>query len=103
MAFGLKREELVRWKKNVKKGEIAFLTHFWIDDRFPGCDTVTKVGCADLKKLTAWGRTYGLEPNWIHNDPRFPHFDLFGPRQVDILKKENQWDQIERFSLNKKV
>ncbi|MBH0229414.1 hypothetical protein LCL89_03855 [Halobacillus yeomjeoni] len=100
MAFGVKREELMDWKKRVQSGEIAILTHFWIDDRFPGCDTVTKVGCSDIEKLRKWGAQYGLHPGWIHYDPRFPHFDLFGERQYEILKKEEKWDQIERFSLD---
>ncbi|MCP3031301.1 hypothetical protein LF817_08055 [Halobacillus sp. A1] len=102
MAFGVKREELVKWKKKVSRGEIAFLTHFWLDDRFPGCDTVTKVGCSDLDKLKAWGEKHGLKGQWIHHDPRYPHFDLFGHRQYEILKKEGQWNQIEHFSLHKK-
>ena len=54
MAFGVKREELQRWKQDVEAGKIAFLTHYWIDDRFPGCNTVTKVGCCDLEKLAKW-------------------------------------------------
>lgn len=56
MAFGLKREELYAWKEAVNRGEVAFLTHYWIDDRFPGATTVTKVGCGDIEKLIQWGR-----------------------------------------------
>ncbi|MCY8098432.1 hypothetical protein MOB81_20475, partial [Bacillus atrophaeus] len=33
MAFGIHRGELNRWKEAVKSGEIAFLTHYWLDDR----------------------------------------------------------------------
>ncbi|KHE67016.1 hypothetical protein [Halobacillus sp. BBL2006] len=102
MAFGVKRAELHKWKETVKAGEIAILTHFWLDERFPGCDTVTKVGCKDIKKLSRWGSQYGLKPEWIHRDPRFPHYDLFGERQFDILAKEGKWDQIERFNLKQK-
>lgn len=102
MAFGLKRAELKDWKIKVKQGDIAFLTHFWIDDRFPGCDTVTKVGCADLSKLEEWGEQYGLKPEWIHQDPRFPHFDLFGNTQYDILLAEGKQGQIVRFNLKRK-
>jgi hypothetical protein len=29
----------------------------------------------------------------------YPHFDLIGPRQKEILMKEQLWDQIERFKL----
>lgn len=43
MAFGTNRTELSAWKRAVRAGEIAFLTHYWLDDRFPGCKTVTKV------------------------------------------------------------
>ncbi|MFG6148806.1 hypothetical protein [Halobacillus sp. B23F22_1] len=99
MAFGVKREELLQWKRNVKEGRISFLTHYWLDDRFPGCDTVTKVGCSDIDKLSYWGKQYGLQKEWIHYDPLHPHFDLFGQRQLEILKQEKQWEQIQRFSL----
>jgi len=100
MAFGVKRKELVDWKRKVEKGEIAFLTHFWLDDRFPGCDTVTKVGCSNIEKLSQWGAQYGLNARWIHHDPRFPHFDLFGDHQYKILRKEQKWEHIERFNLS---
>lgn len=63
MAFGVKREELNRWKQAVKRGEIAFLTHYWLDDRFPEARTVTKAGCADIDKLVQWGAAYGLKKN----------------------------------------
>ena len=99
MAFGIKRDELHTWKKGVENGEISFLTHYWLDDRFPGCNTVTKVGCNNLDRLIAWGKTYGLEENWIHYDKKYPHFDLFGDRQKKILMHENQWEQINHFKL----
>ena len=89
MAFGINREELKNWKASVEKGEIAFLTHYWLDDRFPGCKTVTKVGCSDLDKLIAWGKTHGLEPEWIDKrKANLPHFDLFGERRDAILRRE---------------
>lgn len=99
MAFGVKRPELIAWKKAVSSGQIAFLTHYWLDDRFPNCNTVTKVGCNDLEKLKAWGRKYHLSANWIHRDPNFPHYDLFGEKQVDILQAEEKFEQLQRFSL----
>lgn len=99
MAFGLKRKDLVRWKKDVTRGEISFLTHYWQDERFPGCYTVTKVGCSDLDKLKKWGKRYHLQPNWIHLDKNFPHFDLFGDRQKEILTKEHQYEQLTKFHL----
>lgn len=99
MAFGLKRQELVRWKQNVAKGQIAFLTHYWQDSRFPGCYTVTKVGCRNIEKLAAWGHTYGLKATWIDHKQDFPHFDLFGERQKHILQQEQKWDQLRRFQL----
>lgn len=99
MAFGLKREELMKWKETVAKGEIAILTHYWLDDRFPGCHTVTKVGCSDIQKLQEWGKKYQLAPEWIHHDGKHPHYDLFGERQKEVLMKEGRWDQIERFGL----
>ncbi|GGJ84936.1 hypothetical protein GCM10007063_04330 [Lentibacillus kapialis] len=99
MAFGIDRKELIEWKSEVECGRISFLTHYWIDDRFPGCDTVTKVGCNDLEKLAGWGKQYNLNSAWIHLDRVHPHFDLFGEKQAAILRKEAQWDQITRFSL----
>ncbi|SFA75482.1 hypothetical protein SAMN04488072_101406 [Lentibacillus halodurans] len=99
MAFGIDRHELKRWKTEVENGHISFLTHYWIDERFPGCDTVTKVGCSNLKKLTAWGAKYNLKPIWIHMDQHHPHFDLFGEKQARILRMEKQWDQINKFKL----
>lgn len=97
MAFGLKRNELKQWKQNVRDGKIDFITHYWLDDRFPGCKTVTKVGCSDLEKLKQWGRKYHLKAEWIDLKPDYPHFDLFGEHQKRILKAENRLDQLDRF------
>lgn len=99
MAFGIKRDELYRWKDAVSCGEIAFLTHYWLDDRFAGVRTVTKVGCSDLERLTNWCVSHGLNPQYIHHSPSYPHYDLFGPIQKKILELEQQWEQIERFHL----
>ncbi|WP_058300950.1 hypothetical protein [Gorillibacterium timonense] len=99
MAFGIRREELQAWKEAVSRGEIAFLTHYWLDPRFPGCKTVTKVGCADLARLAAWCESHGLPPRYIHNRSPFPHFDLLGPRQGAILLAERQGEQARRFGL----
>lgn len=99
MAFGLDRKELNEWKRSVANGEIAFLTHYWKDERFPGCFTVTKVGCNDLDKLIAWGKKYQLNKTWIDHRPKYPHFDLFGQPQKEILVKEALLDHIERFNL----
>lgn len=89
MAFGITRNELHQWKQKVTEGEIAFITHYWIDDRFPNCKTVTKVGCSDLNKLINWGSVHGLKPDWIDGrNKSYPHFDLLGEKQVEILRKE---------------
>lgn len=89
MAFGLKKQELAEWKKRIDNGEIAFLTHYWLDDRFPDCKTVTKVGCSDLEKLKSWGKKYGLKEEWIHfRKDGYSHFDLLGDTQRMILKEE---------------
>lgn len=98
MAFGITREELFQWKRKVTHGEIAFLTHYWHDIRFPNYYTVTKVGCLYIPKLIAWGEQYGLESKWIHNGTH-PHFDLLGEKQVEILKKEGYIKVLERFNL----
>lgn len=95
MAFGIKRQDLNRWKEKIDQGEIAFLTHYWLDDRFPGCKTVTKVGCKDLDKLANWGKKYDLKREWIDQRQKgYSHFDLLGEIQVKILKKEGLFDHI---------
>ncbi|MFC0211371.1 hypothetical protein ACFFK0_02705 [Paenibacillus chartarius] len=101
MAFGITRSELTQWKEAVSRGEIAFLTHYWLDPRFPDARTVTKVGCADLAKLTAWCKENGLNPAYIHHRPPFPHFDLIGRKQAEILKRAGHADQVRRFQLDR--
>ncbi len=97
MAFGLSKKDLREWKKKIDQGEIAFLTHYWIDERFPGCKTVTKVGCSDMDKLIAWGKKHGLKPEWIdYRNDGYSHFDLIGERQAEILKKEQLLDQLKK-------
>ncbi|QPC46468.1 hypothetical protein [Mangrovibacillus cuniculi] len=100
MAFGITREELNQWKRQVRMGEVAFLTHYWVDDRFPGQKTVTKVGCTDVEKLIRWGNKYDLDPNWIDYKPGFPHFDLFGDKAYYILKVEGKVEQWNKFHLS---
>ncbi len=97
MAFGITREELSSWKTKVLQGEIAFLTHYWYDPRFPHFKTVTKVGCVNLEKLMAWGKQYSIPANYIDKRSDFPHFDLLGEKQVEILTHEDKLDQLLRF------
>lgn len=99
MAFGIKRAELETWKSGVEAGKIMFLTHYWLDPRFPGCRTVTKVGCANLARLQDWCRKHGLDPRYIHRRERYPHLDLFGPLQKRVLVAEGLFDHIRRFGL----
>jgi hypothetical protein len=99
MAFGISRSELVEWKVMVSRGEITFLTHYWFEPRFPGIKTITKVGCSNLEKLTNWCSMNGLNAKYIHHRSEFPHFDLMGPKQKEVLYKENQWEQIKRFDI----
>lgn len=95
MAFGIKRQELKEWKRKIDSGEIAFLTHYWLDERFPGYKTVTKVGCQDLNLLAKWGEKHGLKKEWIHHRPDgYSHFDLIGARQKEILHKEELFNHI---------
>ncbi len=75
------------------------MTHYWLDKRFPGINTVTKVGCSDLGRLSQWCVSNGLDPKYIHNRRPFPHFDLIGPKQKEILIKEQLWEQLRRFKL----
>jgi hypothetical protein len=99
LAFGVKRQELQQWKEAVARGEIAYLTHYWTDPRFQSIRTVTKVGCSDRKRLTDWCKRHGLNPAYIHEHPPYPHFDLMGPRQKEILEKEQLHEHIRRFRL----
>ncbi|MBP2242283.1 hypothetical protein J2Z40_002857 [Cytobacillus eiseniae] len=97
MAFGLKRKDLQAWKEKIDRGEIAFLTHYWVDDRFPGCTTVTKVGCDDLERLAQWGKGHKLRPEWIHKrKDGYSHFDLIGDHQRIILQREGLLEMISR-------
>jgi hypothetical protein len=99
VAFGIKRAELNEWKATVARGETAFLTHYWYDPRFPDVRTVTKVGNANLERLTDWCIVNGLNPKYIHNRPPFPHFDLMGYKQKEILIKKNLQHHLDRFKI----
>ncbi|MGO4886492.1 hypothetical protein ACJ2A9_01930 [Anaerobacillus sp. MEB173] len=101
MAFGIKRAELYKWKEQARSGNIALLTHYWLHPRYPNVKTVTKAACCELDKLIQWGAQYGLEKEWIHHRSDYPHFDLLGEKQLEILKKEGLEEQIERFKLEK--
>ncbi|GAB6931343.1 hypothetical protein JCM10914A_53260 [Paenibacillus sp. JCM 10914] len=100
MAFGINREELKHWKKQVAQGDIAFLTHYWFDKRFPQFNTVTKVGCADIHRLQEWCVANDLNPDYIHYRLPYPHFDLIGPKQTELLRKYELYDHIQRFDLS---
>ncbi|SDW13793.1 hypothetical protein SAMN05421781_0572 [Marinococcus luteus] len=99
MAFGIKAHELRAWKRKASAGEVALLTHYWYDPRFPDCDTVTKASCRDVETLARWGRQYGLKAGWIHYREDYPHFDLLGDYEAHILSEEKQWTQMQRFGI----
>ena len=100
MAFGIKRKDVEEWKRKIDAGEIAFLTHYWLDDRFPDCKTVTKVGCNDLTLLAEWGKQYGLKEEWIdHRKDGYSHFDLLGEKQVQILQAEGITNKLIKIML----
>ncbi|PZE22359.1 hypothetical protein [Paenibacillus xerothermodurans] len=99
MAFGITRAELQQWKEAVVRGELAFLTHYWYDPRFPDVKTVTKVGCSDLETLVQWCEARGLNPQYIHHRRPFPHFDLIGQKQLEILRQERLLTHLHRFRL----
>ncbi|WP_067843673.1 hypothetical protein [Amphibacillus sediminis] len=101
MAFGLKKHELREWKQKIEAGGLAFLTHYWLDQRFPDCTSVTKVGCMDTEKLINWGEQYGLKPEWIHHQDKYPHYDLFKPLQYTVLRAEGLEDHIKRFNITR--
>lgn len=100
MAFGIKKRELESWKQKVLLGQISFLTHYWYDPRFPTCKTVTKVGCSNIDRLAQWGEQYGLKAEWMHIRETYPHFDLLGDRQKEILVAEGLTDHLKRFKLD---
>ena len=96
MAFGITKTELNNWKQAIDQGQIAFLTHYWLDDRFPDCNSVTKVGCCDLAKLAKWGKKYQFKERWIHHRrDGYSHFDLLGDKQLEVLAKEGLLDQVK--------
>jgi len=98
LAFGIKRKQIQEWKAAIDRGEIAFLTHFWLDDRFPEAKSVTKVGCNDLGKLAEWGGRYQLKKEWIHvRKDGYSHFDLLGSKQREVLEKEGQLEAALKF------
>ncbi|AZB43066.1 hypothetical protein CEF21_12540 [Bacillus sp. FJAT-42376] len=99
MAFGINKKELKSWKEAVSRKEIAFLTHFWYDDRFPNSHSVTKAGCGDLEKLAEWGKQFGLQEEWIDRRSGYPHFDLMGSVQIKVLKHYGMNDTIKKFKL----
>lgn len=99
MAFGISRHELNEWKRKCLQGEIAFLTHYWVEPRFPGVKTITKVGCCDLERLKEWCLANGLNPAYLHLRDEFPHYDLIGNQQIEILKREHLTDHLLRFKL----
>lgn len=99
MAFGISKKELSAWKRSIDNDHISFITHYWIDERFPGVTTVTKVGCKDQQKLIAWGQKHGLKREWIHDrQDGYSHFDLLGEKQIEILSKEGLMDQLVALS-----
>lgn len=97
MAFGIKRTQLTKWKTDVEAGQIAFITHFWFDSRFPEEKSVTKVGCSNLQKLILWGSKYGLKAEWIHERATYPHFDLIGDKQRTIMEQEGRIEELHKF------
>ncbi len=99
MAFGITREELQQWKKEVSAGNISFITHFWLHPRYPGITSVTKVGCSDIEKLRSWAISHGLPPGSMHDRESYPHYDLIGTKQQEILQNEGRLDQLRRFVL----
>ncbi len=101
MAFGLSKRELAEWKAKVASGEVALLTHFWYDPRFPQYKTVTKAGCRNKDKLVRWGEKHGLKAEWMHDRAEFPHFDLLGHDQLRILESEGLFSHISRFNIGK--
>ncbi|TDL34934.1 hypothetical protein E2R51_04210 [Jeotgalibacillus sp. S-D1] len=103
MAFGINKNHITEWKHAIDRGEIAFLTHYWLDDRFPDSKTVTKVGAKNLEKLAEWGKKYQLKKQWIHiRKDGYSHYDLLGETQILILEKEGLDEHLIRFQIIKR-
>ena len=96
MAFGVSKQELTTWKEEANSGRIAFLTHYWHDERFPSYPTVTKVACNNIDTLVYWGEQYGLNPSWIHHREDFPHFDLLGDIERAVLVSEGKEEKLNQ-------
>ncbi|WP_280771909.1 hypothetical protein [Salipaludibacillus daqingensis] len=94
MAFGVTKSELFRWKEKARQGKVSFLTHFWYDTRFPQYKTVTKAACVNRETLVLWGEKHGLKEKWIHEREEFPHFDLIGDIEKQILVKEGYEEKL---------
>ena len=57
-------------------------------------------------ELIAWGRRYGLKPEWIDDRNALPHFDLFGESveladpigvsRAELVKDLRRWRAWER-------
>ena len=66
MAFGINRQQLKAWKNAVRREEIAFLTHYWLDERFPDSKYSHKSRMRDVEKLITVGKTVwfatGMDP-----------------------------------------
>ncbi|KIL47840.1 hypothetical protein [Jeotgalibacillus campisalis] len=102
MAFGINKEAVNNWKHAIDNGEIAFLTHFWLDDRFPEYHTVTKAGAKNIDQLALWGEKYQLKKEWIHvRKDGYSHFDLLGNTQIKVLKAEGLAEHLHRFKIIK--
>lgn len=100
MAFGIHKQELAEWKRQIDNGNIAFLTHYWLDERFPHCRTVTKSRVQGFRNARPLGKKVRLKKEWI--DKRkdgYSHFDLLGDRQKEILEREGLQSHIEKFQL----
>ncbi|WP_026689772.1 hypothetical protein [Alteribacter aurantiacus] len=97
MAFGITRSELNVFKEKAQKGQIAIITHYWYDERFPEYKTVTKAACTNIDTLVNWGKKHGLKREWIHHQKGLPHFDLLGEHAKRVLKKEGLLSQLEKF------
>ena len=58
-----------------------------------------KPGALTLKNWVRWGERYGLKREWIDMRDDYPHFDLFGEHEREILVKEGLSAQLKRFDL----
>ena len=51
-----------------------------------GADAGGRIVSADTEELHQFARAIGLQRSWYQDEPRHPHYDVFGSRPAAALK-----------------